>query len=151
TISSGHADYKWRFGDGDSTVLVNPAHKYSAAGTYDVELVAISNYGYEASTTVKVTVNEAPQAESAYTNQCEGTASPFVDGTIIPSGSPVYSWDFGDGNTSAMPSPSHTYAQIGTYEVTLSVTASGCTDKVTHFVTQAPRPIVSFTNTAALC
>src|SRR5690606_6890148 len=74
TISSGHSDYKWRFGDGDSTILVNPSHKYLTAGTYDVELVAISNYGYEASTMVQVTVKESPQAEFAYTNQCEGTA-----------------------------------------------------------------------------
>jgi extracellular elastinolytic metalloproteinase len=32
-----------------------------------------------------------------------------------------YSWDFGDGNTSDMPNPIHTYAEGGTYTVTLVV------------------------------
>lgn len=34
----------------------------------------------------------------------------------------LYLWDFGDGNTSQQANPSHTYASIGTYTVTLTVT-----------------------------
>ncbi|WP_417480788.1 LamG-like jellyroll fold domain-containing protein [Maricaulis maris] len=34
----------------------------------------------------------------------------------------VYAWDFGDGNVSSEIAPSHTYADDGTYEVTLTVT-----------------------------
>ncbi|ALU45543.1 S8 family serine peptidase [Pseudoalteromonas rubra] len=33
----------------------------------------------------------------------------------------TYSWSFGDGNSSTQTSPSHTYAQAGTYSVTLTV------------------------------
>ena len=33
----------------------------------------------------------------------------------------TYAWDFGDGNSSAAPNPSHTFAQDGTYTVTLTV------------------------------
>lgn len=33
-----------------------------------------------------------------------------------------YSWDFGDGNTSTEESPAHTYAQVGSYQVKLSLT-----------------------------
>lgn len=36
----------------------------------------------------------------------------------------TYNWDFGDMNTSAMPSPSHTYAQNGIYNVTLTASNS---------------------------
>lgn len=46
-----------------------------------------------------------------------------------------YSWDFGDGETSALASPSHIYNAIGEYQVTLTATKSGQTstfsDKVT--------------------
>ena len=37
----------------------------------------------------------------------------------------TYAWDFGDGNVSAMQSPSHTYAASGLYTVTLTVTGQG--------------------------
>jgi PKD repeat protein len=46
-----------------------------------------------------------------------------------------YSWDFGDGETSTLASPSHVYSAIGEYQVTLTATKSGQTstfsDKVT--------------------
>ena len=37
--------YIWSFGDGDSSNIVNPVHKFPGAGTYSVELVAISDKG----------------------------------------------------------------------------------------------------------
>ena len=46
-----------------------------------------------------------------------------------------YSWDFGDGETSTLASPSHIYNAIGEYQVTLTATKSGqastFSDKVT--------------------
>ncbi|SMC93039.1 PKD domain-containing protein, partial [Moheibacter sediminis] len=36
-----------------------------------------------------------------------------------------YAWDFGDGTTSTLQNPLHTYTNIGIYTVTLIVTASG--------------------------
>ncbi len=40
----------------------------------------------------------------------------------------VYEWDFGDGNTSTLASPTHTYTQIGNYSITFKIiTDSGCT------------------------
>ncbi len=40
-----------------------------------------------------------------------------IDGNIVE-----YLWDFGDGNTSPLPNPDHTYANGGTFSVTLTVT-----------------------------
>ena len=37
----------------------------------------------------------------------------------------TYAWDFGDGNTSTEKDPTHTYAEAGTYDVTLSATGNG--------------------------
>jgi PKD repeat protein len=43
-------------------------------------------------------------------------------GTLDPDGGEIaYLWDFGDGNTSTQPNPSHTYTQVGTFEVQLTV------------------------------
>jgi gliding motility-associated-like protein len=45
----------------------------------------------------------------------------------------VISWDFGDGNSSAAPSPSHRYAKKGTYLVTLTVLdAAGCLNQASQ-------------------
>jgi hypothetical protein len=46
----------------------------------------------------------------------------------------TYSWDFGDGNTSTVTNPFHTYAAAGTYQVTLTVTDSCGSDMITHTV-----------------
>ncbi len=38
------------------------------------------------------------------------------------------SWNFGDGNTSPLSNPSHTYSTAGTYNVCLTVSGNGCSD-----------------------
>ena len=50
----------------------------------------------------------------------DGTASTDTDGTIIS-----YGWDFGDGNTGAGDTVSHTYADGSSFEVVLTVTDDG--------------------------
>ncbi len=56
-----------------------------------------------------------------------------------------YQWDFGDGNTSTQTNPSHTYANSGTYLVSLITTSSkGCKDTVLNLVTVKPQPIAAF-------
>lgn len=70
----------------------------------------------------------------------DASASTDPDGTIT-----AYSWDFGDDNTGSGVNPSHTYAESGAYEVTLTVTDDdGATDALSRQVTvvanAAPEP-----------
>ena len=51
----------------------------------------------------------------AFTNQSTGTINTFA-------------WNFGDGGTSALASPSHTYTTAGTFTVSLTVTGPGGTN-----------------------
>lgn len=152
TISSGTSTYMWYFGDGDSSSLINPAHSYANPGTYNVQLKAVSNYGYASVFNSTAQVIENPVAEFGFTNACEGTAIQFADGSIIPTGTPTYTWNFGDGSAvSNANSPNHLYAQPGSYEVVMVVEVNGCKDEKKAFVTQAPRANVSFTPSAATC
>lgn len=46
-----------------------------------------------------------------------------------------YTWDFGDGTTSAETNPVHTYAQDGTYQVKLTAQNSDNSDQITQSIT----------------
>jgi PKD repeat protein len=57
-----------------------------------------------------------------------------------------YLWDFGDGVTSTLESPTHLYAAAGTYTVTLTVTSDWGTDTYTaQFVVIPVEPTAFFT------
>jgi PKD repeat protein len=62
--------------------------------------------------TATPTTGTAPLAVSF-----SGAGSSDPDGSIV-----TYAWTFGDGGTSGLVSPSHTYASAGTYTATLNVT-----------------------------
>lgn len=152
SVSSGSVDYKWQFGNGDSSVLINPEYNYGVAGTYNVTLRATTNYGYTAVATGTATVFRNPTADFAFSNQCEGMPVPFTDASIIPQGTPSYVWEFGDGGaTSTSNNPSRLYTTPGTYEVLMKVTANGCSDEKRAYVTVSPRASVDFTANNVNC
>jgi PKD repeat protein len=65
--------------------------------------------------------NQPPTAN--FTSSCSALACSFTSTSSDPDGSiTAYSWNFGDGATSTVQNPSHTYASGGTYTVTLTVT-----------------------------
>ena len=78
-----------------------------------------------------------------------GTAPLDVTFTDESTGSPAsWSWDFGDGNTSTLENPTNTYANDGTYSVTLTEENSLGTNATTmtgYIVVGSTAPVASFT------
>ncbi|MEM7786327.1 MAG: PKD domain-containing protein [Bacteroidota bacterium] len=75
----------------------------------------------------------------------ESEQSREIDASAPSGKRPVasYAWDFGDGQTASGARPSHTYAEAGDYEVTLTVTDDdGEQRDVTHTVTVEPGLVV---------
>lgn len=118
----------WDFGDGSPTSIIpNPIHTYTTAGTYTVTINSQNGAGCTDTHTESITVLDLPTptfTESA-TTAC---AVPFtVNFTNTTANTASASWNFGDGGTSAQANPSHTYNAMGNYNITLQVTDNnGC-------------------------
>lgn len=131
----------WNWGDGTSTTSVaasvgTASHTYAQPGVYTVTMTATGHYGnknewpgptpaitdtYSTSKTITVPVGTF-QAGFDYTVSYPDVlvdASP----SITPSLSPVqtYAWNWGDGTTGSGLTASHTYAEPGSYNVTLTI------------------------------
>ncbi|HRH64862.1 MAG TPA: PKD domain-containing protein, partial [Bacteroidia bacterium] len=120
--------HTWNFGDGSpASALLNPFHVFTAAGTYSVQLTSASSNCAD-DTTIQVTVAPAPVVafSATVTSGCNPLTVNFTNTTT---GSPLYSWNFGDGSpVSSLVSPAHTYTSAGTYSVTLIATQGSCAD-----------------------
>ncbi len=78
---------------------------------------------------------------ASFTSSCSNLACTFDGGGSTDGDGFIasYSWAFGDGGTSDIESPSHTYAAGGTYTVTLTVTDDdGATDIESKQVSVSP-------------
>jgi PKD repeat protein len=111
-----HNSYAWSTGGTANTETV------TAEGIIDI--VAIDSNGCMAYDTMMVTYYPVPVAD--FTSVTQGHDADF---TNTSTNGDTYLWTFGDGNTSTLENPSHTYAADSTYTVCLAITsADGCID-----------------------
>lgn len=145
--SSGATSYLWDFGDGNTSTAANPSHTYTNPGTYTVQLIAISGASCRDTFERSITVYPRPTADFAFTVECLGSPTTFTDNST---GAVAWEWDFGDGNTSNLQNPTHTYATPGTRNVRLIVTsADGCRDTIIKPVPVNATPNPNFSATTA--
>ncbi|MEL7064387.1 MAG: PKD domain-containing protein, partial [Bacteroidota bacterium] len=122
--STNATSFSWDFGDGSqANTEESPTYTYAAGGTYAVTLTATTADNQTDTETMQVEVidpasNDPVAGFTFLANLLEVT---FTDQSINAT---TYSWDFGDGNSSTMASPVHTYAAAGTYTVVLTITNS---------------------------
>jgi PKD repeat protein len=148
------ADYSWDFGDQSGTVDAQTTpieqHTYTTRGVHHVTLTVTNNNRQTDHVTQDVLVDTPPTA--AFTPPA-GALAPGSQGSFNASGSSApggtiasYSWNFGDNTTGSGVSPSHIYANPGTYTVSLTVTDDlGVTSTtITHSVTADATPVAAF-------
>ncbi|MGN1394208.1 MAG: PKD domain-containing protein, partial [Succinivibrionaceae bacterium] len=119
-------DFVWNFGDDTKqSTEQNPTHTYETTGTKEVILKAKDNYSSNLSKQKIVIDNQLCdniKIEPMFSLSNDKKDSTTIIFTNVTQGDIAsYEWDFGDGNKSAERSPTHTYANSGTYDVVLTV------------------------------
>jgi PKD repeat protein len=104
---------------------------YLPWGTYisDVpDKFQFGHYGSSELLTTPIVIPPAPVSASFYASPVYGNAPMFVTFTNTSTGADTFNWDFGDGTSSSVESPVHTYTSTGSFTVRLSATGSGGMD-----------------------
>lgn len=124
---SNAVGWLWDFGDSTTSIMQNPYHVYNNQGYYNVCLtVSDSNTCNITYCTLVVTdTSSLCNSNFTYIVDTSGLVYSFTD---VSSGNPSnWSWNFGDGNTSNLQNPIHTFAP-GNYNVCLTImdSATNC-------------------------
>jgi PKD repeat protein len=130
-LSTGSpANWSWNFGDGSTSTLQHPQHRYLGDGIQMVTLTVSNEFGSN-STTQVITVGEGVFAGFTATPRTI-TAGQTIQFTDHSSGSPSgWLWNFGDGGTSMFQNPEHLYGVTGVYSVQLTSSFPGSSDHET--------------------
>ncbi len=147
TTASSALTWLWDFGDGNSSTLQNPTHTYGFADTFTVTLIVSDSCGFD--TTVQSVIVDCPRPQAAFTSSSPSLLTiSFLDQTTASSAL-TWLWDFGDGNSSTLQNPTHTYAFADTFTVTLIVSDScGFDTTVQLVIVNCPRPQAAFSFTS---
>ncbi|MBU8920539.1 MAG: S8 family serine peptidase [Bacteroidales bacterium] len=125
--------WSWTFGDGGTSTQQNPSYTYNVAGSYNVSLSVSNAVGSDGITkNGYITVDPCVAPTAAFSGTpTSGYAALMVNFTDESTGAASWAWTFGDGGTSTQQNPSYSYADPGTYSVSLSVTNSCGSDAIT--------------------
>lgn len=115
----------WDFGDGTTSALASPSHRYAAPGVYDITLIVTNSNACNTMDTIVKQVEMIPDIDVGIlisdTLGCVPFTVAFHDASV---GGVDFHWNFGDGSFSDLKNPVHTFGDTGTYLITLIVTDS---------------------------
>ncbi|MBT6834547.1 MAG: PKD domain-containing protein [Bacteroidetes bacterium] len=133
----------WDFGDGDTSILSDINHTYSSSGTYQVKLKAINSDGCTDSSMLTVIIPEAPKADfSIDMNLCSSEISTIINNSTDAD---AYFWYLEDSMISNLKNPlALSFPAVGSYDIKLIVTGSGCIDSLTKTVIVNANPQARF-------
>ena len=141
--SSNATTYNWQFPGGtpSASTVQNPVVVYNTAGSYSVILTA-SNAAGSNTFTLNNYINVSTVPSTSFGTNLNGNTVFFTNTTT---GGTTFLWNFGDGNTGMGTSPSHTYANGGSYLVSLTATNLCGSSSITHPVVINQAPVPNFT------
>jgi len=102
----------------------------------------------DVSDTISLEISNPVSAAFTTGATCIGLPTDFINTTAVAAGEiDMFNWDFGNGFTSDLESPSVVFKELGDFTVQLVVTSSlGCTDSISQPITVAENPIAGFSS-----
>jgi len=146
-LSSGASNYNWDFGDNLNSTIENPAHSYTTGGYYNVSLISSDNFGCADTLVINNLVYIPGPILDFDIDQVFGCDSLTISITNNSSNTSNYLYNFGDGATSNLQSPSYTYSNPGSYQISLvGEDSAGCQVAFTssEIITVDVSPILSY-------
>jgi PKD repeat protein len=127
TSLQGYTSYFWDFGDGNTSTEENPTHLYTTEGEFPASLTVTDASGCSQTVAINPNISvRLPHAQFTLNDHqnCDTLNAIFTNTSQNAEG---YFWTFGDGMTSTLENPIHTYGP-GVYDVTLTIYDGGCID-----------------------
>ncbi len=146
--STNAVSYLWNFGDGNTSQAVSPTHVYTTGGSDTVKLIAYGAGGCNDTMKIVVNVLYFPPVHASFVVDTFSGCKPLVvHFTNTSTNATRYLWHFGDGGTSTLTNPQHTYYVSNNYNVYLIAydsTACGVTTDtmwLPHYFTVFSPPV----------
>ncbi|OFX17376.1 MAG: hypothetical protein A2033_15190 [Bacteroidetes bacterium GWA2_31_9] len=127
--------WNWDFGDGQTSTDHLPTHTYVDYGTFPVTLTVFDEHGCNDTKIIENYVNisqtPVPDFVASDTSQCFTPFNVSFTNLSTSAGNLTFSWNFGEGTTSTLTSPSNTFNSFGSYDITLFASdENGCSDTI---------------------
>ncbi|TAD85524.1 MAG: PKD domain-containing protein [Bacteroidetes bacterium] len=139
--------YNWRFDNNDTSTIANPTTSYSLEGRYTISLVVQDTLNCTDSLVRPLYITVANAKASFAISDSFTTCPPLlVKFTNESLNNRQNFWTFGNGNTSTLLTPSHTYTTPGTFRAMLRVVGNGgCTDTISQQIRiQGPSGTINY-------
>ena len=123
---------RWSFGDGGYSAETDPEWIFDEEGEYKVTLKIFNANKLLSESSATITIHPKPKAHFEITPEAAVIPNDEIRFLNYSSGAVKSMWNFGDGNSSDLNEPTHSYARFGRYNVQLIVFSEyGCSDSLT--------------------
>ncbi len=149
-LSGGVPDYTYTWtNNGDTMVQITDSIGSLVPGTYKCVYTDNKCPTPDIDSIQIIVPSVTTTAAFGFSDVCFPASTLLMDSSSVNSGSiNSWSWNFDDGNSSILQSPSHSYTNNGTYNVKLLVTTTdGCKDSISKSVNVFAKPVAGFSFT----
>ena len=138
--------WSWSFGDGTGSSQQNPVHTYWSGGAYTVILTASTEYGSSEASRNNYIIAVPALKSDFVAEPMAGRAPLAVTFTDKSTGEPTsWLWDFGDGQTSTVQNPVHTFTSGAAFDVVLTVSRGDESEMSKQVINVGGVPVADFT------
>lgn len=147
-LSENVTEWKWDFGDGNTSGEQDPKHTFSIPGNYNINLSVSDGNGTDSKLDTITVLQPILPVANFSSNVTEGYTPLTVQFIDLSENATGISWDFGDGDTSTEKNPVHTYSAAGNYNVNLTISNENGTNSKLDIVTvsQPILPVANFSS-----